>query len=404
VSTKEHAVPATLSPISVAAQAEAGTPYYGLVWLALASLAYTDEGATAIKNVGVDLPRAVGALPDPPAPPGFTQPAAGTWGHWRVDWGPAVDGDNSNLMYVASYREADSALPVFAVVSIRGTDTQERWKIAGLLRQLYEDLDVGHKVAWAQAIGDPSSPTVAGASNDEVAIAQGTCEGLKTLRRMTAPAPMPGMTGGVDVLTYVRHLATAHPGLPIVVTGHSLGACQATVMAAFLGDSLKAAGAAATLVPHAFAPPTAGTPAFAAKFEADFPGAHLWWNTLDVVPNAFQNIAHAPAGTPSLTNIHGFWKDFGGPAIDEVEKIALDAFVLVDHGYAQPAVNLQTLTGSVVVPSAAAGCENTWSAQLLIQHLPPQYHYLISTQLAGTVATYALPAYPGPCVQVPPAE
>lgn len=391
---------AALSSISLAAQHQAGTPYYGLVWLALASLAYTDEDSAKITNVGTDLPALVTGLPDPPAPPGFDQPAPGTWGRWQMDWGPAVDWDNSNLMYVASYVEIASNLPIFAAVGIRGTDTQEhRLKVVGLLQQLYEDLDVGHKVPWDHVMDDPSAPCAAGATSSDVAIAQGTCEGLKVLRRMTMPAP--GHAGGIDVPGYVRHLATTFPTLPIIVTGHSLGGCQTTAMSMFLADTLDAAGIDANVCPHAFAPPTSGTPAFAAKFDARFPHAHLWWNTLDVVPNAFQNIHGAPATTPSLTNIGGFWKAHGGPAIDDVEKVALDAFILVDHGYAHPAANLQTLTGSVVVPGVKAGCTNNWVTQLMIQHFPPQYHYLISTQMTGTVAPYALPSYGGACFQVP---
>ena len=172
-------------------------------------------------------------------------------------------------------------------------------------------------------------------------------------------------------------------------------------MAAFLHDSLAASGIAASIVPHPFAPPTAGTAGFAAKFDATFPGAHIWWNTLDIVPNAFQNVADAPAGTPSMTHMTGFWQDHGGPAIDDVERLAVDGFIALEHAYVQPTVNLMTLTGSVVVPGA--GCKNTWANQILIQHLTPQYHYLISTQLADRVAAYPLPGTPDPCVQVPPA-
>jgi hypothetical protein len=304
------------------------------------------------------------------------------------------------MMYVASYRETASGLPIVAAVGIRGTDTQEHWQVLGLLQQLFEDVGIDHKVEWSHALEDPALPSIDGASGDEVAIAQGTCDGLKTLRKMTAAVS--GSTAKVGVETYIRDLAAADPALPIIVAGHSLGGCQTTVMALYLADSLAADGLTANIVPHAFAPPTAGTPAFAAKFDATFPHAHLWWNTLDVVPNAFQVAANAPAGTPSLTNIRGFWQDHSGPGIDDIEKVALEAFILANHGYAQPAANMQTLTGSVVTPGASAGCKNDWSTQLLIQHLPPQYHYLISTQLAGTVAPYPLPDYPGDCFKVPP--
>jgi len=383
-----------LSPVGRAAQQQIATPYYGLVWLALAQLAYTDEDAQVVKGVGTDLPTAVAALPALPAPPGVPAPA--DWCQWGVEWGPIVTSDNSNLMYAAVCREQASGLPLCAVVGIRGTDTQERGDIKGLLRQIYEDLDVRHTVPWATVIGAHASPGVEG--NTDAAIANGTFEGLTILRGMTAPD-----AGGeaITILRWVSTFASAHTDTPIVVTGHSLGACQATVMAMYLHDSLKVAGVTASIVPHAFAPPTAGTPGFAAAFEAAFPGAHLWWNTLDIVPNAFQNIANAPPDTPSMTHMTGFWQDHGGPAIDLVEKLAVDGFVHLEHTYAQPSGTLVPLTGRVVVPGP--GCRNTWANQLLIQHLTPQYHYLMSTQLGDRVAAYPLPGTPDPCVQVPPA-
>jgi hypothetical protein len=227
----------------------------------------------------------------------------------------------------------------------------------------------------------PSSPCSNGGSATEVAIAKGTCAGLKALRRMSS--------GGSDILSFVSRFASTNPGVPLVVTGHSLGGCQATVMAAFLGDALAASSLPATIVPHAFAPPTAGTPGFAAKFAAQFPDAHLWWNTFDVVPNAFQNIAGAPPDTPSMTHMLGFWQDHGGPGINLIEKLAIETFIRIEHSYGQSAANLVTLAGSVVPP--VAGSKDDWSAQLLVQHLCPRYHTLISTQMAATVAAYPLP-------------
>jgi hypothetical protein len=393
-----------LSAISLAAQQQVETPYYGLVWLALATIAYTDESSAIVHRVSIDLPASVVGLPDPPAPAGFAQPAAGTWGRWQVDWGPVVSADNANLMYVASYREAASGLPVFTAVAIRGTDTSEKGTLLGLLQEIVEDLDVRHLVPWTDAAGDVASPCVPRATAQDLAIAQGTCEGLKRLRQFTASASMPESVNGVDVLGYVRWHAAAYPGLPIVVTGHSLGACQTTVMAAFLADALAAAGVAATIVPHAFAPPTAGTRRFAAKYDAQFPTGHFWWNTLDIVPNAFEVVPNADDRTPSMTRMHQFWGGYGGPPINDAEKLAIDAFVFDEHAFAQPTTNRHTLVGSVVAPNPQL-CANSWLNQLETQHLPPCYHYLIATQMAGVVAPYPLPQLTkvvDPCTQVPP--
>lgn len=375
----------SLQPISVAAQDQVSSPYYGLVWLAMASLAYTDESALDIAHVEADLANAVNALPDLPAPPGHAAPPAGSWGRWQLDWGPVVDHENANLLYSVSYREVATDLPVVCVVSIRGTDTQEHHEVLGLLRQIHEDLDVRHTVPWETVMNTRAPGTAP--SVPSITIAQGSYDGLSMLRGLSAQ--------GMDVLTYVRALAVTHPTCPVVVTGHSLGGCMAMVMAAYLSDALAAVGLAPRIVPHPFAGPTPGNTGFAAKFDAQFPGAHIWWNTLDVVPNAFQSLPDADSRTPSLTHIRGFWQDHGGPAINLVEKAALDAFIDLVHHYAQPTVNRQTLRGSVAVP--AAGCPDTWTTQLLIQHLPPMYHRLISAQLSGVVAPYPLPPYPPGC-------
>jgi hypothetical protein len=370
---------ASLSGLALAARSQVGTPYYGLVWLALAQLTYTDESAAVIGDVNTALPAAVAALPPLPAPPGMT--ASGDWCSWRVEWGPCVTGDNSNLMFVATCRDTASGLPIVSAICIRGTDTKEKGKLRGLLQELYEDLDVGQKVPWTSVMDDPGSPCSNGAAATDVAIAKGTCEGLKTLRMMSS--------GGLDILAFVSQFASTNPAVPLVVTGHSLGGCQTTVMAAFLGDALALSGVATTIVPHAFAPPTAGTQGFAAKFAAQFPNGHLWWNTLDIVPNAFQNIAGAPPDTPSMTHMPGFWQDHGGPGANLIEKLAIEAFIREEHSYGQPAANLITLAGSVVPPDASA--KDDWTSQIFAQHLCPRYHTLISTQMAATVAAYPLP-------------
>src|SRR5688572_21896895 len=112
---------AALSALALAARPQVGTPYYGLVWLALAQLAYTDESAAVIRDVNSALPKAVAALPPLPAPPGTTAPAA--WCSWGVDWGPCVADDNANLMFAATCRDAASGLPIVSAICIRGTDT-----------------------------------------------------------------------------------------------------------------------------------------------------------------------------------------------------------------------------------------------------------------------------------------
>ena len=304
-----------------------------------------------------------------------------------MEWGPVVTADNGNLMYAAVCREQTTGLPLCAALCIRGTDTQEHGELRGLLQEVYEDLDVAHTVPWATVMSDPGSPCIEG--KDDVAIAKGTCDGLKILRGLRAPAEGGGST---DILSWVETFAAAHVGVPIVVTGHSLGGLPGHGdgdVPARQPDGVRHPG-------HNRAPRVCPAhcrhTGICREVRRGVPGAHIWWNTLDIVPNAFQNIPNAPATVPSMTHMTGFWKDHGGPAMGDIEKLAVDGFIHLEHAYAQPTVNTMTLIGSVVLPGADAG--NTWANQVLSQHLAPQYHHLISTQCAEQVAAYPLPGTP----------
>lgn len=186
--------------------------------------------------------------------------AAGT--DWSVVWGPATSSFSSNLMYVAY----NAGLDTYAV-AIRGTVLT--FSLSTLV-DLYEDLDVGDTAAWQY----PSTPGAV--------IAGGTATGL---------ADLLAITSGGQTLTQYLAANVVGGSSQLWVAGHSLGGCLTTVLAAYLQNWLSEnGGAGQTLAPFTFAGPTAGNQGFANLYTTLFPDAVRCFNTLDLVPMAWQNL------------------------------------------------------------------------------------------------------------------
>jgi hypothetical protein len=286
--------------------------FYALCYLMLSNLAYAneDDSSAAVQQIKTNLPQM-------PAPSDAFQ------GRWNLGWGPQVSEDNSNLMYCAEFLDSGTGVPVFAAVVIRGTDTQAR--PSGILKQLIEDLDASNQVNF------PENNT-RGAK-----IAEGTKVGLETLTGFTDASHR-------TVEQYLNNFVAKNPGAPIVVTGHSLGGCQTTVMALHLSTELPPG---TKIVPNSFAAPTAGNPAFIQLYEETFVFCPRWFNTLDLVPMAF-------AG---LNDIKQLWSQCSRPA-PQALKLVLDGFQLLlrslGASYAQQSSgNSRTLAGSCQPASAA---------------------------------------------------
>lgn len=234
------------------------TDIFGLAYIQLCGLAYEVDPA--------DVPAAV-------ADRAQVTPWGG--GDWRCVWGPALDAEEANLVYVAAYYEAE--LPVAAVVSVRGTDvTDDVW---GDLKEAFEDLAASSQVPL------PWHP------DHQVRVADGTLDALTTIERMRPPALRPGE--GVPLRRFLERFlgdpANARPAL--VVTGHSLGGCVATVLAPWLRHSLARVGIDVPIVPCTFAAPSAGNEGFTRYFAGLFPYAPRYTNNLDVVPLAWESLA-----------------------------------------------------------------------------------------------------------------
>ena len=187
----------------------------------------------------------------------LANPALATGGAWRVVWGPVET--LANLVYVAHSPDANAY-----AVAIRGTVPTPG---PAQLLNIYQDLAVAQAVPWPH----PDAP--------EARIARGTADGLRAL--------LSRASGGVKLDAFLEQAAAASPGAAVVVTGHSLGGCLATVLAAHLRHRLPDV----TVAPITFAAPSAGNAAFAAFFDALFPGAPRYYNRLDIVPMAWAGLS-----------------------------------------------------------------------------------------------------------------
>ena len=60
-----------------------------------------------------------------------------------------------------------------------------------------------------------------------------------------------------------------------------------------------------TVIPYAYAPPTAGDGDFITTFQAQCPAGQFWYNTFDVVPYAYITLASGESGLSWAARIFG---------------------------------------------------------------------------------------------------
>lgn len=194
---------------------------------------------------------------------------------WQVAWGPGLNDDRSNMMFVAGNASTNQ----YALV-VRGTD----WSF---FLDWLEDL--------TSLLGlTPFTP----ANDPTVQIALGTDLGLQQLTALWGLDPSGQET---TVLTFLESVVS-QSGL--FVTGHSLGGCLASVIAPWLASS-QGLGSADNLKVYTFAAPSAGNQAFATYYNNLFMNngvstAYRVFNTLDVVPNGWATLNTVTTYYPPL--------------------------------------------------------------------------------------------------------
>ena len=376
----------TTTPPNVAAarQQAIDTDYYALGHLALCIASYSDAGGTEEEiraAIAANVP-SLGQIGNVP-------------GTWTLDWGPAITTSilswKANLLFAASYRDPSSNLPIFSAVVIRGTDITAGF--LGVLKQLHEDLEPGCQLLWPYGIGACADEKQSSSSAQY--IARGTFHGFQSLLTLQGlnQSTQESQTLGDFLAAFVPANSDATAPLPLVVTGHSLGGCQTSPVARWInGQSWIDSGV--VVVPHSFAAPTAGNAAFANAYVDELPNARRWFNSFDIVPMAFDQLA----------TMDDLW--FVSPYNCLVKPSSLESGAIgllkTDVGklqYAHEGGNsARLLNGACGSPSTTVtGTSDRWGAQLEYEHFPPcGYWNLMVNEYESTLGALAYPPWVQP--------
>lgn len=179
-----------------------------------------------------------------------------TQGKWKLAWGPGLNSDNSNMMYVAKDTTTN---PDRYAIAVRGTDWCYffNWK---------EDIGV---------IEFDSYPF--GGSGDSVS--HGALYGLNQLLAMRDPVT------NQTLVSYLNNIPASSNLM--YITGHSLGGQLATILSSWFLDN--GYSSKFKLKTYTFAAPSTGNQAYANHYLSIFGAAgaesHRVVNTNDLVPN-----------------------------------------------------------------------------------------------------------------------
>ena len=280
-------------------------------------------------------------------------------GGWTCLWGPVETCDESNLAFVAGYSLKGSSAMQSICVAIRGTDIYLGEDIRGILWQIWEDIDATGQVPFHWA--PPGNPA---------RIAQGTSDGLDIIVGLSNEK---GLSLGDFLKDFLGTASNAH--VTSLVTGHSLGACLASVVAPWI-ETIRPASYKGIIQPITFAGPTAGNADFAAYYNTTFPTARRFQNTLDIIPLALQNL-------PDVVDIYS---PDGLDAPDLIWAAIFGMQGLLDlfgEAYIQPSRGTHILSGTFFPKD-----QDDWYAQALHQHHPSTY---LSLLMRTPVQQSALP-------------
>ncbi|MCJ2186783.1 hypothetical protein [Novosphingobium beihaiensis] len=440
--------------------------YYGMVFLGLANAAYTDSGGTQEQAIADELEAAITDTAYLPALPelgqeGACSPQATVPGAWSLDWGPAFpvtwEAKLSNLIYIASYRD-ESGAPYFFVVGIRGTDISAG--ALSVLVQVFEDFAAFETIEWSKFFDEERLKLGAAVKTGPVPggrVAQGSFDGAKDLLGSVNTPPEGQSQPSGTLQEALQHLLgqdNVVAGTPIVVTGHSLGGCQTQTIASYVQWLCPEN----TVIPHAFAPSTAGDVDFIA--DPVFGRGAFWFNTLDIVPWGYVTIASAdtapfpdslpdpqPSDNPELGAewaVRHLWTSYNWPPRDcgppqpqpgpelpgklLIEGlIDLKGKVLIGNRYARPDPGLypdvlkkmdgylpdedtirefyETLHGGDQEPEPVSGSgQPKWLdgiTQLEWQHFPPNYQTLLWDNYQSSMVYFDYKSYPAGPVRLP---
>ncbi len=302
-------------------------PSIDQVAITLAALAYQDQA-------GLDT--------------GLGDPSLATRGNWELQWGQATHLDN--LAYVVGNGER-------YCLAVRGTIMS--------VFNIFEDIDVG-------------LTAVPGSSDPTPMVSKGWADAVNNILEATPDAGTPG--AGTSLQAFLSSLPA---GATMYVTGHSLGASTAQVLACWIKETFPNL----VVEPHTFANPTAGTADFAAYFAKLLPNSVRWDNANDNIPR----------GYGQLGAVRSSYAESGPLRCPDTARVALDALeallgrtTYVQAGTPSPPIELP------IVPAAAGTTSDQWYAELGVQHSSYTYLHLLGAPLVS-----GQPAEPWPPQALP---
>lgn len=267
-----------------------------------------------------------------------------TQNKWTLEWGQATYLDN--LAYVVGNGSAEYCL------AVRGT-------IKSIVN-IFEDVDVG-------------LTAVPGASNQAPMVSRGWADAVHNILEATPASGTPG--AGTSLQTFLGGLPE---GATVYVTGHSLGASTAQVLACWIKETFRSL----RVEPHTFANPTAGTASFAAYFAGLLPTSVRWDNVNDNVPKGYGRLEEVRASYAASGPLK--CPDSAQLALDALE-VLLDGTKYVQAGTPSRQIELP------IVPVATGTTSDQWYAEMGVQHSSYTYLHLLGAPLVS-----GQPAVPWP--------
>lgn len=263
---------------------------------------------------------------------------------WKMIWNPQPI--NGNYAFVARKQNT-------LAIAIRGSLME--FSEGAFQNWVYQDLNALHQTKWTFT------------QNTGAKISDGAFEGWQNLTRMKDAGT------GKTLETLLDEAITK--GMPVLVTGHSLGGNLATVFASWLNwNRIKTNQPKPDLSVITFGAPAAGNAAFADDFNQLFPTAQRYENINDMVPKfpstgGIKQLGSLFADGPTAKDIRVGYKGltitlstlFGYTG----DALRVAGLFTGFSDYQQP--NGKKFTGKLSVPGAASTPGN-WFAEAGYQH------------------------------------
>lgn len=353
---------------------------YGLVYLALATSAYSDP-----KNIGniVDsIKIRLKSFPQIPNPSNFAfSPSA----QWNLEWGPSMAPDNSNFVFIVNYGTVDTMY--FRAIVLRGTDVSS--SDTGLINQLFQDFSAFQQFPWNEFLYDSLKDYNVYNRNINITdtsahIAFGSAEALRKVLSLTPEfLADSGAIGSGNLIQYLQSVEAENQNIPLIITGHSLGGALTQAVSAFLawqlGNAYQAGNqpVCSLIIPNAFAPPTVGDSSFVEFYDSIYPNNYYWYNVSDIAPKAYVCVDSVKVLWGAYPDSHSK-SGFGASCPDWLVN-TIDSLQPLLPNYARPSNNIICFTASYLHnPDTLFINFGAWYTQLIYQHFPHCYYTYLS--------------------------